>query len=151
MPRLLLLATLLLQTSAWAYDNSPSAVAGAALYRQECTACHVAFPPRGLPASSWQRLMGQLPQHFGSDASLDATTTEQLSRWLQAHAATGSRASVPPPQDRLTRTQWFLREHDEIGSAVWKRPAVGRASNCAACHQGAAEGHFSEHDVRIPR
>jgi hypothetical protein len=33
-----------------------------------------------LPAASWQRLMGNLPRHFGTDASLDAATTAAAER-----------------------------------------------------------------------
>ncbi len=121
------------------------------LYQQECSACHVAYPARGLPAASWQRLMGNLPRHFGTDASLDAASLREISGWLQTHAATGQRASDQPADDRLTRTRWFVREHDEISPAVWRRASIGKASNCAACHTQAAQGRFSEHDVRIPK
>jgi len=120
-------------------------------YQAECSACHVAFPAGGLPAASWARLMQNLPQHFGTDASLDAATTRQISQWLQANAASGRRAQDTPPEDRITRTQWFVREHHEISAATWQRAAIGKASNCAACHTGAPQGRFSEHDVRIPR
>lgn len=119
-------------------------------YQQECGACHVAFPARGLPAASWARLMAGLPQHFGTDASLDPAALREIDRWLQAQAASGRQAS-PPPEDRITRSAWFLREHDEVGAATWRRAAVGRPSNCAACHTGAAEGRFNEHELRIPR
>ena len=57
-------------------------------YVQECASCHMAYPPGLLPAASWQRLMGGLNQHYGSDASLDAATVQQLSSWLQTHAST---------------------------------------------------------------
>lgn len=120
-------------------------------YQAECSACHVAFPASGLPAASWARLMQNLPQHFGTDASLDAATTRQISQWLQANAASGRRAQDTPPEDRITRTQWFVREHREISAATWQRAAIGKASNCTACHTGASQGRFSEHDVRIPR
>ncbi len=119
-------------------------------YQQECAACHVAFPARGLPAASWQRLMTHLPKHFGTDASLDAQTTADITQYLVANAASGRRAKDTPPDDRLTRTAWFQREHDEIAADVWKRARIGQPSNCAACHQGAPQGRFSEHDVRIP-
>lgn len=119
-------------------------------YQQECAACHVAFPARGLPAASWQRLMAHLPKHFGTDASLDAKTTAAITQYLVANAASGRRAQDTPPDDRLTRSAWFQREHDEIAADVWKRASIGKASNCAACHQGAPQGRFSEHDVRIP-
>src|SRR5512145_3377199 len=41
---------------------------------EECGACHIAYPPRFLPAESWREIMIGLDDHFGSDASLDART-----------------------------------------------------------------------------
>jgi hypothetical protein len=120
-------------------------------YLQECAACHVAYAPGLLPAASWQRLIDNLPRHFGTDASLDATTARELSSGLVAQAATGKRAREAPPQDRITLSAWFTREHDELTSATWKLPAVKSASNCAACHTQAEQGDFSERNVRIPR
>lgn len=116
-------------------------------YQQECAACHVAYPPRLLPAESWQRLMKNLPRHFGADASLDATTTRQLSEWLTAQA--GDRRA--PPQDRITRSSWFLHEHDEVGASTWQRASIKSPSNCAACHTRADQGDFNERFIRIPR
>jgi hypothetical protein len=118
-------------------------------YRQECASCHVAYPPALLPAPSWQRLMDHLPQHFGTDASLDPDTVQRLSTWLQTHAAMGR--APEPPQDRITRSAWFVRRHDEVPAAAWQRPAVKRPANCAACHPGADQGDFDEHRIRIPR
>lgn len=120
------------------------------LYRQECAACHIPYPAGLLPAASWQRVMSGLPRHFGTDASLDPKTVRELSDWLTANAATGRRA-VEPPQDRITRSPWFVRQHDEVPAAAWQRPAVKSASNCIACHAGADQGDFNEHRVRIPR
>lgn len=131
-------------------DDHGARVAPPAAYLQECGACHVPFPARGLPAASWQRLMADLPRHFGTDASLDPATTRQLADWLQAHAGTGRRAEVPP-QDRITRSAWFEREHDEVPASVWRSAAVGKPSNCAACHTRAAEGRFGEREIRLPR
>jgi hypothetical protein len=119
-------------------------------YKQECSACHVAYPPGLLPAASWQRLLGGLPHHFGTDASLDPATVNELSAWLTAHAG-GRRAATAPPEDRITRSAWFVHEHAEIPAAVWNRPAIKSSSNCAACHTGADQGAFNEHAVRIPR
>lgn len=118
-------------------------------YQQECAACHVAYPPGLLPAESWQRIMRGLPNHFGTDASLDAASVQQLSAWLTQHAATGRRSRTAPPEDRITRSAWFQGEHDEISPATWQR--VKNPSNCAACHIHANQGVFNEHDVRIPR
>jgi hypothetical protein len=120
-------------------------------YRQECAACHVAYPPGMLPAASWQRLMNNLPRHFGTDASLDPSAVKELSGWLAANAGTGKRAGDAPPQDRITRSAWFVRQHDEVASATWKLPAVKSPANCSACHTQADQGDFNEHRVRIPR
>ncbi|TAK88625.1 MAG: cytochrome C [Aquabacterium sp.] len=147
---LLTLATAaLLATSAHADDDDRPA-SRAPLhprYQQECAACHVAYPPQLLPAESWQRLVKNLPRHFGTDASLDPATTQQLSEWLTAHA--GDRRA--PPQDRITRSTWFVHEHDEVGASTWQRASIKSPSNCAACHTRADQGDFNERFIRIPR
>lgn len=137
-----------------AYAGERDFGAGTALppkYRQECAACHLAFPPGMLPADAWRRLLGTLSRHYGVDASLDAATVNELTAWLSAHAASDRRARVAPPEDRFTRSTWFVRQHDEVAADVWKRPAVKSAANCAACHTGAEQGDFDEHTVHIPR
>ena len=62
-----------------------------------------------------------------------------------------ARDPSPPPQDRITRSAWFLREHGEVRPATWALPAVKSAANCAACHTRADQGEFRERDIRIPR
>jgi len=120
-------------------------------YQQECAACHLAYPPALLPAASWQRLMSNLPRHFGTAASLDAAATQEISAWLAANAGTTRRPREARLPDRITTSAWFVREHDEVPAAAWKRPAVKSAANCAACHTRADQGDFDEHNVRIPR
>lgn len=119
-------------------------------YVKECGSCHVAYPPALLPARSWQRVMNGLDEHYGSDASLDAQTTQQLSRWLTAYAGTYKRVREEPPEDRLTRSAWFERKHDEIAPRVWALPSVKSPANCSACHTDAERGGFDDHDLRIP-
>ncbi len=149
---LLAAAALNLIGSATARADSPSRLPLLPAYQQECASCHVAYPPGMLPAASWQRLMANLPRHFGTDASLDPATTQSLSTWLTANAGTYKRVTAdPPPDDRLTRAPWFARKHHEVASAVWQRPAVHSAANCVACHPQADKGDFNEHAVRIPR
>lgn len=120
-------------------------------YQEECGACHVPYPARLLPSDSWQHLMMTLPTHFHTDASLDAATAQKIAAWLKANAGTGRGRTERPPEDRITLSPWFLREHDEVSAATWKRPAIKNASNCAACHTKAAEGDFRERNIRIPR
>ncbi|CAN5648849.1 hypothetical protein BH11PSE7_BH11PSE7_37900 [soil metagenome] len=126
-------------------------VAGAAaVYAQECASCHTAYPAGMLPARSWERVMNGLEKHFGTDASVDAATVRQLSGWLQANAGTYKRVAEEPPQDRITRSAWFLRKHHEIDPSVWKAASVKTAANCAACHTQADQGNFSERQLKVP-
>ena len=144
-------AWLALLAAAASADKGPR-VAPLPSYQQECAACHVAYPPGLLPAASWQRLMSRLPQHYGTDASLDAATLAELTGWLTAHAGTWKRVgNTPPPEDRITRSAWFVRKHDEVPASVWRRPSIRSPANCAACHARADRGVFDEHDVRVPR
>lgn len=146
----LAVALLLPASAALADGPRPARVPMPTAYSQECGSCHLAFPPGLLPAASWQRLMNDLPHHFGSDASLDAATVASLSRWLSEHAASGRRSAEPPPQDRITRAGWFVREHRKVPDVVWRLPSVRSPSACAACHSGAERGDFNEHGLRLP-
>jgi mono/diheme cytochrome c family protein len=144
-------ALLALLAAAVQADSGPR-VTPLAKYAHECAACHIAYPPGLLPAASWQRLMSHLPQHYGTDASLDAATVAELAGWLEANAGTYKRvASAPPPEDRITRSAWFVRKHDEVPAAAWTRAAVKSPANCMACHTQADQGDFRERNIRIPR
>lgn len=149
------LALTLATTGGAQADDAPSTrVPLLPTYRQECAACHLAYPPGLLPAASWRRLMADLPRHFGTDASVDAATLQQLSGWLEANAGTYkqvARNPAPPPQDRISQAAWFVREHRELPPATWARPAIKSATHCAACHSRAEQGEFRERDIRIPR
>lgn len=121
------------------------------VYKQECAACHTAYPPGLLPAPSWQRVMRGLDKHYGTDASLEPAQVQQISAWLVANAGTYKRVREEPPQDRLTRSAWFARKHREVDAAVWQRASVKSAAQCSACHTQADKGLYDEHQVRIPR
>lgn len=136
-----------------AADSKDPVVPLLPIYKQECAACHIAYPAGMLPAASWKRLMGGLNKHYGTDASLDAKSLSEISGWLDGHAGTYKRVSEMPPDDRITKSAWFIRKHNEreVSPAVWKRASVGSASNCIACHTNAAQGSFSEREIKIPK
>jgi mono/diheme cytochrome c family protein len=136
-------------SSTWADGNKGASPP--TLYTQECGSCHLAFPPNLLPKISWQRVMKGLDKHYGSDASLDVATQNQIDTWLQTYGGQGKRAREEPPQDRITRATWFERKHREVSAATFKRTAIKSPSNCSACHRDAAQGDFEEDRVRIPK
>ncbi len=118
-------------------------------WKMECGTCHLAFPPRLLPAESWRKMMGSLDQHFGTDASLSPRETREITDFLVKNAASRWRSPTAPL--RITETAYFRHEHDELAASVWKRAAIKSKGNCAACHPAADKGDFEEDRVRIPR
>jgi Dihaem cytochrome c len=119
-------------------------------WKNECGACHVAYPPRLLPAESWRALMSGLDKHFGSDASLDAPAAREITDYLVQNAGGEKFASLGKPQLRITGTRWFRHEHDEVSQRDWDNPKVKSPANCSACHAQAENGNYNEHNVRIP-
>jgi hypothetical protein len=132
-------------------------------YADECGACHMPYQPGLLPAADWQRIMetDALADHYGDDASLAAAVRDEIAAYLDANSADqarGSRSrafakggSVTDGLPRITEKRYFLSEHHEIPQRmVVDNAGVGSFSNCNACHQGAADGVYNEHRVRIP-
>ncbi len=158
--RPLVSASLILAVSAFVLAG---AVAGGGHYfppvadkttADECGSCHLAFPPSMLPAASWRKMMGQLDQHFGDDASVDAASADIITRYLTANAgdSSGLRFSGKLLRDlapgaaplRITDLPRWKREHRKIRAAEWADPKVKSKANCAACHEGAARGYFDD-------
>jgi hypothetical protein len=156
-------------TAAAASRATGAPASAEASWRQECGDCHVAYAPRLLPPSAWGELMRGLDRHFGVDASLDPATGAAIARWLEragARDARGGRdrddregptarrvaptAAKAGDAPRITTTAWFVREHREVPAATWRRPAIGRPSNCGACHVDASQGRYREHALNIP-
>jgi hypothetical protein len=119
-------------------------------YESECASCHMAFPPGLLGKQNWQNIMSDLDKHFGTDASLDAKTESEITRWLLKNATTKQKYAALAPENRITKTPWFIRKHDEVRSDVWKRDGIKSPANCSACHVNAANGNFDEDNIRIP-
>ena len=119
-------------------------------YDAECASCHMAYPPGLLSEQSWQNVMESLGKHFGTDASIDEKDKTEITNWLKKNAATKQKYRVMAPDNRITKTAWFIREHDEIKADVWKRASIKSPANCGACHTSASEGIFSEKNVKVP-
>ncbi len=118
-----------------------------AAWRSECSACHIAFPPALLAADAWLNIMLRLDKHYGTEASLEATTRDDIAAYLARNAngsirSNGSNSSgqstlmgsdIELP--RITRSDWFLRKH---GSAIrlWQKGKIKSLADCGACHKG---------------
>ena len=122
--------------------------------KEECGSCHLAFAPSMLPANSWKRMMADLKNHFGDDASVDANTAKTITDYLVANAAdTGGRRYSDKLMGGMTATNAPLRitelpkwtkEHRKVPDWEWKHKDVRTKANCTACHADAALGYYDE-------
>lgn len=122
--------------------------------KEECGSCHLAFAPSMLPASSWQRMMGNLKNHFGDDASVDADTAARITRYLVANAAdAGDRryggkllkgVALDSAPQRITELPKWVSEHRKVPDWEWRHKEVRTKANCVACHAGAEQGYYDE-------
>lgn len=130
-------------------------------YVAECGACHTAYAPGLLPVRAWVKMMAELENHFGEDASLDEAARTALLTQIADLAADSAgagmlmrriAAGIPADEapQRFSAAPFFVSLHDEVPESAWKRTKVGGPANCIACHARANEGSFDETAVRIP-
>lgn len=129
-------------------DGGKMSVPTNSKWKEECSSCHIAYPPQLLTADNWQNLMGKLDKHFGVNATLDAKDNKAILDFLQRNAGSGDRHSASSL--RISDSSWFKREHREVSAKTWANPAVKSRSNCAACHVNAERGDWSERGIRMP-
>jgi len=131
------------------------------LYKEECSACHMAYQPGFLPARSWEKLMSSLDDHFGENAELDDDARKTITGYLTNNAADHSSAKLAKKflkrisnDDmplRISKLNYFIKEHDEIKPhMVTDNPKVKSFSRCETCHRQADEGSYAEKEIDIP-
>ena len=129
-------------------------------YSQECGACHFAYQPWLLPSGSWEKILGELPSHFGEDISLDEETQKTIDQYLTANAA--DRVAVKRSRKimkslrgwtplRVSEIPYILEKHHDLDPTILDRPSIGTLGNCIACHTSADQGNYDDDYVTIPR
>jgi hypothetical protein len=105
------------------------------MVKDECGSCHLAFAPSMLPASSWRRMMADLRNHFGDDASLDPAVTTKITEYLVNNAAdTGGPALQRQAAARRVGHECAAPHHrtDEMGEGAPQGSGLGvEAQGCA--------------------
>ncbi len=124
-------------------------------YVKECSACHIAYPAQFLPKRSWDRILGSLDKHFGENATLSSKSLTSIKAYLEGHAADSADANPRILRDvaatqipaRITEMPFWTHIHGRLlARHAFDAPKVKSASNCTACHRGAANGHFGDDD-----
>lgn len=147
--------------SAQAAGKDYGATAADPITAKECGDCHMAFAPIKLPGRSWVKIMGDLSNHFGEDASLDPATVKHIQDYLVSKSMDGGgtmfgkitykKMMKKQPKDytpiRITQTRDWRGDHN---SAKYKRmlaeKKMNSGANCVKCHKGAPQGKYEEFD-----
>lgn len=107
----------------------------------ECGDCHMAFPPETLPKATWEIIIGNLSDHFGEDASLDAPTVATVLAYHVKNASDVSNVRAATKWrtsgfvSRIIDAPRFIKKHKQCSDAVWAHPKVMSKANCIACHK----------------
>ncbi len=130
-------------------------------YVEECAACHFAYQPGLLPARSWQKMLGNLSDHFGENAELEVDKQQQLTTYLMENAGDvkpsgiyyelAGRLNKKATPLRISQLPGFVHEHEDIPARVLKNnPDLSSFSQCQQCHTDAKNGSYEEYKVNIP-
>lgn len=133
-----------------------------AQYKAECGSCHFAYQPGLLPKRSWEKVMTNLADHFGTDATLEPADAAKITAYLTDYAADGGKAeyryyqkfnrSIPKNDApmRISEIPYFVKEHNEIPLRAIKQDAVKSLAHCQKCHATAEQGNYGEGGINIP-
>ena len=157
---LLIVGSLVADSSFWGAKKGVAPVSDE-FYKKECASCHFTYQPGLLPSRSWVKLMDDLDNHFGTDASLELDDNKKILDYLTANSAekftqykrskkiNDSIARNETPI-AVTDTRYFIRKHREIKKSLIEQKDVKSLANCVACHTTADKGSYSERDINIP-
>jgi hypothetical protein len=129
-------------------------------FKLECGACHSPYQPGLLPAGSWEKILTNLPSHFGEEVSLSRESRTVIGAYLRDNAAEKSYAKRArkilkslngQTPLRITKTPYIQEKHHELSSKIISRPSIGSLSNCSACHSTAEQGNYDDDFVEIPK
>jgi aldehyde:ferredoxin oxidoreductase len=106
-------------------------------------------------------MMGDLQNHFGTDASLTPEDNQRILKYLVDNSAEkfrnykrSQRINDSIAKNKtpiaITKTPYFVKKHRDIAKKLITQKEVSSISNCMACHTTADKGLYSERDINIP-
>ena len=140
-----------------AYLESKSAALAQQLppvYAKECAECHSLYPASYIGKAGWERIMGNLSEHFGTDASLDEEATAKITEFLKQNGGSdGTKFSaLASAEDKIeiTKTKVWIKKHKKIPKEIFAKKE-SRASNCLACHKDANSGAIDPANISFEK
>lgn len=149
---LILAAVLTATTVSQSFAGAPFPAITDEVVKQECSDCHMVYQPEMLTQAAWTKMMGDLANHFGEDATLPAETNKRVLDYHLANAADVSTfksakrfiRGIDPNKAplKITDTARYAHKHERISSEVWDRKNIRFKANCIACHTDADKGDY---------
>lgn len=105
----------------------------------ECGDCHMVFPPQTLPKALWKKIINDLSNHFGEDASIDPALVKEILTYHEKNSSDVSNVRAAQKwrsNAKITRiidAPRFIKKHRGC-DVVWSHEKVKSPSNCLACH-----------------
>ena len=125
--------------------------------RSSCGSCHMIYPPYLLPKQSWNKMMDNLENHFGKDASLPKEETELIRSYLMNNAAEHStreaavkildNLKTDAPQE-ITQTHYWKETHKDITKEQFEAD-YGIKSDCRTCHKTIRDGMIQDEEIKF--
>ncbi|TLP39192.1 cytochrome C [Arcobacter arenosus] len=115
------------------------------------------IPPHLLPKKSWVKLMGDLENHFGDDASLDENDTKVILDFLVKNSAEnstmqGSLNFLKSIEDKdiiaMSQTQFWKKTHRDIPKDLFNHNDIKSKANCKACHTDIEKGLIENENIK---
>lgn len=129
-------------------------------FYDECISCHTLYPPFLLPKASWEKVMDNLEDHFGDDASLEDDVKESIKAYLLKNAAENSTKEsaykgLKSIGDKdiiaYTDSEFWKKRHEEIDKEIFKAKNIKSKANCKACHLNIEKGIIEDENIKIPK
>ncbi len=127
----------------------------------ECGSCHTLYPPHLLSRESWSRVMDNLEDHFGDDASLDDKTRVSIRDYLLKNSAESSTKesafyilqSLKGSENiiAVTQTPYWKKRHKNIDKTIFSSNEIKSKANCKACHSDIEKGLIEDVNIKIPK
>lgn len=125
--------------------------------RSSCGSCHMVYPAYLLPKESWNKMMDNLENHFGKDASLPEENTKIVRDYLMNNAAEYSTREAAikvldnlktnAPQE-ITKTNYWKKTHKDITKEEFEADD-GIKSDCRTCHRTARDGMIQDEEIKF--
>jgi hypothetical protein len=120
------------------------------------------FPPSRLTKAAWTKIMDDLSNHFGDDATLDAKKVDHIKAYLLSEAldrkndirtkmrlkAWAKKGIVDPI--RIVDTPEWIGEHKSNRFRTMQQDVGFMGSNCSKCHLNGERGQYESFKDRYP-